>query len=399
MMQRKKWPVLFALMGVVGVSATLAQTVGARSTANPIIIGLVANATGFMSAYDGPPDNGVNLAVKDINAAGGLLGGRQLKVVFFDQKTQTSLSATGAINVIGKGAVAVLASCDFDFGSPAAIVANQHKIPGISTCAGDPKFGAQGIGPYGYSMANTTNFEGAALAQFAYKTMHWRTAYVITDTTIQYTKGIAKYTAQVFQQLGGKIVGQDTMSNADQSVAAQITRLKAVSPAPDFVILSSFNPGLAAAVKQVRAAGVNLPLIGGAGWDGTYWLKGIPSLSNAWHGALGYTNGPSSLKGQYAVAQEYQRTYHSKPVNAYFLTGYAAVQVLAEAIKEANSTDGTKINDKLTHLTNFNTVLGPVTFTPTVHAPSTPEVIDKYVNGKEVFVTTVRPTSVPNPFK
>ena len=161
-------------------------------------------------------------------------------------------------------------------------------------------------------MANTTNFEGAALAEFAYNKMHWRTAYVITDTTIQYTKGIAQYTSQVFKQLGGKVVGQDTMSNADQSIAAQITRLKAVKPAPDFVVLSSFNPGLAAAVKQVRAAGVNLPLIGGAGWDGTYWLKGIPKFSNAYHGALGFVERPRHGQGRLRGRRSaYKKAYGS----------------------------------------------------------------------------------------
>jgi branched-chain amino acid transport system substrate-binding protein len=387
------------LVGVLTAAAVLSQTVAARPNAakEPIVIGLVTNSSGFMSAYDGPPDNGVRLAVRNINRSGGVLG-RPLKIVHFDQKTKPELGSTGAIDVIGKGAVAIIASCDFDFGGPAALVANQHKMPGISTCAGDPKFGAQGIGPYAYSMADTTNIEGGALAEFAYKTKKWRTAYVITDTTIQYTKGIAKFTAEAFQKLGGKIVGEDTMSNADQSIAAQITRLKAVKPAPDFVILSSFNPGLAAAVKQVRAAGVNLPLIGGAGWDGTYWLKGIPKFSNAYHAALGFINGPSPLKGQYAIAKQYQSSFKSKPVNAYFLTGYAAVQVLAEAIKRAGTTDGTKVNDKLTHLTKFKTVLGPVTFTPTTHAPATPVVIDRYQNGKELFVKTIQAKYIPDPF-
>jgi len=400
-MRNTKWLALPMAVGTVAAAAVLAQSGAARSTAgSPIIIGLVANATGTMSAYDDPPDNGAALAVKDINAKGGVLG-RPLKIAFFDEKTQPSLSSTGATQVIGQGAVAVLASCDFDFGSPAAIVANQHKIPGISTCAGDPEFGAQGIGPYAYSMADTTNFEGAALAEFAYNTMHWKTAYVITDTTIAYTKQIAQFTSQVFKQLGGKVVGQDTMSNADQSIAAQITRLKSVKPAPDFVILSSFNPGLAAAVKQVRAAGVNLPLIGGAGWDGTYWTTGIPKFSNAYHTALGFTDAPSPISGDYAAAQAYKKAYGSAPPNAYFLTGYAAIQVLAEAMKEAGSTNGTAVNNKLTHLTNFPTLLGPVTFTPTVHAPQSPLALDKFENGKELFIETIRPkpSLVPNPFK
>ena len=120
-MRHKKWLGLAMLIASIATTAVLTQAGGARPNAGPIIIGLVTNSSGFMSAYDGPPDNGVKLAVRDIDAAGGVLG-RQLQIVHFDQKTQTSLSATGALNVIGKGAVVVLASCDFDFGSPAAMV-------------------------------------------------------------------------------------------------------------------------------------------------------------------------------------------------------------------------------------------------------------------------------------
>jgi ABC-type branched-subunit amino acid transport system substrate-binding protein len=73
-------------VAVVAAAAMLSQTVGARPTAGPIVIGLVTNSSGFMSAYDGPPDNGVRLAVQAINAKGGVLG-RQLKVEHFDEKS------------------------------------------------------------------------------------------------------------------------------------------------------------------------------------------------------------------------------------------------------------------------------------------------------------------------
>jgi branched-chain amino acid transport system substrate-binding protein len=398
MTRRPLW--LGATVAIAALTAmtTSASAATSQRSADPIVIGLVANQTGFMQAYDDPPSQGVELAVRDINAAGGVLG-RQLKVVKFDEKTKPELGSTGALDVISKGASAVITSCDFDFGSPAALAAQTKKVPGLSTCAGDPKFGAQGIGQYAYTMAQTTNYEGGAIAQWAYQTMKWRTAYVITDTTIEYTKGIARFTSDAFKHLGGKVVGTDTMSNADQSISAQITRLKGVKPAPDFVVLSSFNPGLAAAVKQVRAAGIKLPLIGGSGWDGTYWLKGIPKLSNAYHGALGFTNGPGVAKN-WAVSQKYKKAYGKTPINAYFLTGYVAVQAIAQAIKTSKSTEGEKINDALQKLRNFPTVMGPLTLTKTQHSPLTfPEVIAKYQNGKEIYVMSLTPKYIPDPFK
>lgn len=379
------------------LAATAVGSIKKHHAKSPIIIGAVISKTGFMSGYDGPPLQGVQLAVRDINAKGGVLG-RPLKVEVFDQKSQPALGATGAQQLIQGGAKALIVACDYDIGGPAALVGNQKHIPAMSTCAGDAKFGVQGIGPYAYTMANTANYEGAALADWAYRIKKWRRAYIITDTGLQYTKDVAKYTGQVFAKLGGKIVGQDTMSSADPSISAQITRLKSVHPAPNFVVLSAYVPDLSSAVKQIRAAGVKLPLIGGAGWDGTYWTKGLPT-ANLFHGALGFVDGPA-IRSEWAIAKKYIKTYHQKPVNAYFLTGYADIQAIAEAIKRAGTTSGPKVNAKLESLHKFPTVMGPLTFTKTTHNPTSyPEVIVTYVGHKQKFVMKYFPKNVPNPFK
>jgi branched-chain amino acid transport system substrate-binding protein len=389
---RRLLPVLAALC----FAATACGGSTSTSSTQPIILGEVLSFTGGMSAYDGPPAQGVDLAVADINAKGGVLG-RQLKVIKFDQKTDAKLASTGAEQLISQGATAIITACDFDFGGPAALVANSHNMPGISTCAGDPKFGVQGIGPYAYSMALTSNYLGGAISEFAYNVKNWHSMYVITDTTIEFTKSVGKYTTQAFQTLGGKVVGQDTMSSSDQSIAAQITRLKAANPKPDFLLLSSFNPDLASAMKQIRDAGITLPVMGHAGYDGTYWLTSMPTLSDVYFAAEGFVFGPA-IPAEWDVAQRITATFGAAPASDYVLDGYALIQALAGAMTQAGSTDGKAVNDKLQALTNFPTVMGPLTYTSTNHSPVRPVSINAFQNGKEVFIQQYTPKAFPNPF-
>ena len=389
----------FAPRGLAISAVLFAAGAGAAAAATasgPIIIGVVESKTGFMSAYDGPPSQGIDLAVKDINAAGGVLG-RQLQVIRFDQKTDPALAATGATTLIDQGAIAIIAACDFDFGSPAAVIANSKQLPAISTCAGDPKFGAQGIGPYAYSMALGSNYQAGALAEWTYTKKNWHTAYVITDTTVEYTKGLAKHFSTAFTALGGKVVGEASISMKDLSIAAQITNLKALNPQPDQIFIASFVPDLTSAVKQLRAAGVNTPIVGGSGYDGEDWTKAIPGLSNVFFGAEGYTFGPA-VAPEWELTQKYTAAYGSAPTSNTFLTGYAVVQALAAAIGQAGTTDGVAVNDKLTNLKDIPTALGPLSYTPDNHAPLRPMALNAFDGGKEIFLEFVTPTKWPNAF-
>jgi branched-chain amino acid transport system substrate-binding protein len=385
---------LLAAAGLGGLICLGAAPAGAAGA--PILIGVVESKTGFMSAYDGPPSQGIDMAVKDINAAGGVLG-RPLEVIRFDQKTDPALAATGATTLLDKGAVAIVAACDFDFGSPAAVVANARQVPAISTCAGDPKFGVQGIGPYAYAMALGSNYQAGALAEWVTGKKGWHTAFLITDTTVEYTKGLARYFTQAFTGLGGKIVGEASISMKDLSIAAQITDLKALNPQPDMIFIASFVPDLTAAVKQLRAAGVSAPIVGGSGYDGEDWAKAIPDLSNVFFGAEGFTFGPA-VKDQWDLTQRFAKAYGAAPPTNTFLTGYSVIQAFAAAITAAGSTDGPAINEKLSNLKNVPTALGALSYTPTNHSPLRPMALNGFQGGKEVFIEFVTPTKWPDAF-
>ena len=391
----RRWLPGGALLAVSVFIASAGVVVAAES--NPIIIGVVESKTGFMSAYDGPPSQGIDLAVKHINDAGGVLG-RPIQIISFDQKTDPALAATGATALIDQGAVAIVAACDFDFGSPAAVVANTRQIPAISTCAGDPKFGVQGIGPYAYSMALGSNYQAAALAEWTYATKNWHTAYVITDTTVEYTKGLARYFKDSYADFGGIIVGETNISMKDLSIGAQINNLKSLDPAPDQIFIASFVPNLTSVVSQIRAAGVEIPIVGGSGYDGEEWALAIPNLSEVYFGAEGYTLGPA-VPSQWALAEKYRETYGSAPTSSTFLTGYSVIQTFAAAIEQAGTTDGPAVNDKLSNLKEEPTILGSLSYTPTNHSPLRPMALNAFSNGKVIFLDFITPSNLRDAFE
>ena len=130
--------------------------------------------------------------------------------------------------------------------------------------------------------------------------------------------------------------------NSDQSVATQIAQLKSLvdQKKVDFIFMGSYAPGGASATKQIRAAGINLPIIGGAGFDGTFWLGAVPNLTNFYVVAGGVTTGGDPNKLRAAVYAAYKAKFHKDaPLGEQTLNGYSAVYAFAKAIKAAKSVE------------------------------------------------------------
>ena len=175
------------IQGLIGLGLALVAASGAAAADKPVF-GLVMSFSGWFQPIDADTIAGAKLAVDDINAAGGVLG-QPIEIVQFDNKSDPPLGADGAIDVINKGAKAILFPSDFDFGAPGAYVAQQNNVIAFSA-ASDPKFGVAGVGPLAYSVSNAAQAQGALMAEWAYKTKGWRTGYVLLDNTISYTKSL-----------------------------------------------------------------------------------------------------------------------------------------------------------------------------------------------------------------
>src|SRR5690606_17608556 len=110
----------------------------------------------------------------DINAAGGILG-RQIELLEADTKTDPAQAFKVGTELVESGIDFMVASCDFDMGSPAALAAQNANIPVMSICSGSPKWGPQGIGPMAYTISVAVQAEAYLLAEWAFEKKGWKT--------------------------------------------------------------------------------------------------------------------------------------------------------------------------------------------------------------------------------
>jgi len=392
---------LMCLILAAGLTAALAgcgssgnDTTSTSSSGEPIVIGAPMGFTGFMVTWDGPVFEAAQLAVDDMNAAGGVLG-RQLKLEKADTKSDPAVAPLAASQVLDSGANMVIVSTDFDAGSPAALVAqSQQKMS--SSGAVSPKFGVQGIGDMAFSFSDSSTTEAAVGAQFAYN-KGWKNVYTLTDVTVAAERDFSKYFAETFTKLGGKVVGEDTFKNDDQSIAAQITHFKSLSPQPDVMVLASYAPGGPAALRQIRAAGIDVPVVGADDWDGTFWLDAVPGVKDV-YGVVPvsqFGDDPNPKVNEFF--QRLTKAIDKDHVDSSLaIGGYAWIQAYSEAVKQAGSTDPKAVTEKLNAMKDFETISGPFTYTAQDHILyGRPMTIIGFSDGTGHFVERVTPTYVP----
>jgi branched-chain amino acid transport system substrate-binding protein len=321
-----------------------------------------------VAPYDEGPAKAMEIAVEEINAKGGLLG-RPLKIIYADTKSDIAYGATAAQEVIDKGATMVVVTCDYDFGSAAASVANSLNLITFSTCAGDPKFGPSGIGPNAFTMATGAPGQAAAMAEWAHDTKGAKTAYLLLDTTIAFDATWCDTFKRRWTELAGKdaILGEDSFGGEDPQIASQITRLKSLSAQPDVIALCSFPPAGASAMRQLRAAGVNAPLLGSESWDGDFWLEAVPGLSDMYLVTYASVFGSDPRPAMQDFMKKFQAKYGAQPITSHAVTGYSVIEAWTRAVERASTLDADKVRDQLQQFSKEPLLAGPTTFTKDTH--------------------------------
>lgn len=352
------------------LAATLALgaiTFGAFAQSGDIVVGFANAKSGWMEAYDTPARRAALVKIDEVNASGGLLG-RKIKVVEADTKTDRAQSAKAGLEILDAGADLVVVSCDYDFGAPAALEAQKKGKVSFFLCAEDVKAGIQGVGKYAFSSSVLAAVQGATMAEWSFNKRNVRNAFVLLDTTIEYNKGICTGFDWMFPQLEGTaIVGRDTFKNGDASIAAQISRIKALPKEPDAIMLCSYIPGAASAVRQLRAAGIKSLILNGAAVDGSYWLDSVPGLTNFVVPVQGsiYGDDPNPKVEEFNKA--FAKKYGARPSSTYAYPGYTLIEVWAKAVERAKTVDAAKVTAELEKMRAEPTLFGSRTFTSEIH--------------------------------
>lgn len=349
--------------------AVLATAFPALADDDKIIVGFATAESGFMEAYDKPAQEAALIRIDEINKAGGLLG-KQIEVVKADTKSDRAEGAKAGLSVLDQGADIVVVSCDYDFGAPAALAAEDAGKISFFLCAESVKAGIQGVGPLSFSASVLAPVQGATMAEWAFKEKGAKDFYKLLDTWTVYNKGICDGFDWMMPKLeaqGAKLVGEDTFKNEDASIASQISRIKALPKEPDAIMLCTMMPGAVSAIKQIRAAGINSMILNGSGVDGSYWLSAVPDLSNFYVPVQGSIYGDDPNPEVKKFNEVFKAKTGSDPSSQYAYPGYVMIDVWAKAVERAGTTEAEPVVAELEKMKDEPTLFGPRTFTPELH--------------------------------
>ncbi len=373
---------LLALVFALNVSAAPA----------PIKVGAIFNVTGDQASLDGPSLNGFKLAAKEINAAGGVLG-RKIQVISLDGKTDQTVATNAALKLVNvEKVVAIGGLSDSNYALAAGPIAQKAKIPFVTSGATLPSLPEQ-VGDYFFMAPYGDNTQAYVGAEFAAKDLKAKTAYVLKDTAMDFTINLAGFFVERFKKLNGNnaIILEDTFKTGDQDFSAQINRLKALAKKPDLLYIASGPSECGIIVKQLRAAGINTPVISGDGFDTPLLIElgGKGANINTYfttHTCL--TSDDPKVK---KFVQAYKAEYKTAPENAFAALGYDTLYLIADAIKRAKSVNPTAIRNALAKTADLKLVTGAITYEPGKRVPKKAVSVLRVENDQFKFVKEVTP--------
>src|SRR5919201_2420755 len=333
---------LAAPVAVVVIATALASGSkhGGAAAKKPILIGAAVDLTKNMAPFDAPALTAAQIEIKKVNAKGGVLG-RKLQLKFVNDQLDPQKTKQAAVQFLSQGADIIWVTCDVDYATPAAQAGlNKGKLT-IAPCLGTDelspiRFGAKG--KLAFSFGNAAQDEGAAMAEYAYKQKHWKSAVVVTDNLLRYFQDVCKAFTVRFTELGGKIVTQESFTQGDKTINNVVSRVN--NEKSDVIAFcTSFAGDQPAFVSGLRSLHNETPIIDGWASDGSYWWPTSPPVTNFYYLTYASVWGDDPSPQVRAFETLLRKAGHPAQTGG-FLGGAAAIQGIAYAIKKAHSTNG-----------------------------------------------------------
>ena len=325
------------------------------NTGDTIKVGVYGDLTGATSSFGQSTKNGVELAVDEINAAGGV-NGKKIVIVSEDDQGRPEQAKTVVSKLISQDKVeALLGEVASTNSLAAAPVAQEAKIPMITPSSTNPK--VTEVGDYISRVCFIDPFQGAVMAKFAGNTLKAKTAAIFGDVNSDYSKGLTQFFKEEFTKLGGKIVAEEAYTQNDPDFKGQLTKIRDLKP--DVIYIPGYYSQVGIIAKQARELGMNMPLLGGDGWDSPeLWKLGGDALKNA------YISNHYSADNPAPEIQNFVKAYKAKfnvVPDSLAALAYDATKVLADAIKRAGGTESAKLKDAINATKDFAGVTGKIT--------------------------------------
>lgn len=358
----------------------------ARRAEDTIKIGHYGSMTGQEATFGVSTDNGIKLAVKEINDAGGI-NGKKLEVITYDTKSDSKEAGNCVTRLItSEKVVAVLGEVASGLSLAGGAVCQERGVPMISPSSTNPKVTAGR--DYVFRVCFIDPFQGYAGAKFA-KDSGFAKVAVLYEQSAPYSKGLRDEFKKHFEKMGGSIVADQAYNKGDQDFSAQLNAIRNASP--DAIFVPGYYTEVGNIALQAKKLGIKVPLVGGDGWDSEQLAKiGGEAIEGCYYSNHYAPDQPTEAVKNFV--EKYQKAYGGQTPDGLAALGYDAALVLADAMKKSKSLKGSDLRDAIAATKDFKGVTGTISIDKNRDAKKA-AVIVEMKGGKPVYKATVNPPS------
>ena len=366
-----------------------------KEDSSQIKIGVIAELTGDVPAVGASCKNAAEMAVAEINDAGGVqLGDKKyrIKLLIEDNAGKADQSASSAQKLITQQKVTAIVGPNASrYALPAAEIAETSKVILITPWSTAPKAtldsrtGASK--KYVFRACFIDPFQGRVLAKFALDNLKLKKAAVLYDVASEYNKGIAEFFKEVYEQNGGKVVAFETYTTNDKDFSSQLTKIKQAGP--DVIFLPNYYSEVPLQIQQAKRLGITVPFIGSDSWGSEELVKLCGKDCNDYYFSTHYAADASTDATQKFIAS-YKTKYGTTPDDVAALT-YDSFGLLWQALKTAGKNDRQAVRDALAKIPQYEGVTGNMQFKEGSGDPVKSAVILKIKDGKFTWFANAKP--------
>jgi len=350
--------------------AVAVATGGAAAPQKTLTIGWAYDGVGNMAPFDGPALATAKSHVATINKS----GATKVKLITCNtQGNKPAIAKACARKLLSQGANVIMTTCDVDYAAPVVQEAiNAGKLT-VAACIGTDQMGPKRFGAKGrlaFSYGNVAQDEGSAMAEFAWN-KGWRSASLATDTVIVYFRNVVQAFKARWQQLGGKLVTEETYQSAGGSPASWQNTVTRLNAKPADVIVTSTAAAFGAQVpimNGLRTLGNSTPILNSWAGDGNYWYTNDPKVSNYYYVTFASAFGNDPVAAVNVLAKRNAAAIAKAGSTGAFITGPAAIDGILVALKrDGGNTSGAALAAQMEKFKNVPTLSGLVSFSKTLH--------------------------------
>lgn len=355
----KKRGYLFLLVALLAVALITAGCGGTKETPKAdetIKIGFLGGKTGNHAHYGIETLKGMQMAVEDINKAGGI-NGKKLEIIEGDHGSNSSEAANVTQKLITQKVSAIVGDPTTGITKAAAAICQPAKV--VLMSAGAVGTGVVEIGDYIYRDTLLDSVAAPAVTKYLAEDLKWKKVALVTTTGLAYSESLTAIFKPALAKYGIEIVAEQSIMEKDTNFSAQVTNLS--KKQFDGLIFTGYYTEGALFMKEMRKQGLNQVMVGG---DGLLGKELYQMGEKAVEGSMVYTGFESTDSAEGKTKEfidKYKAKFNAKP-DMFAAQGYDAVMLVADAMKAAGSSDPSKFKEKLAQTKDWKGVTGTITF-------------------------------------